>query len=82
MFTPHARILLLPLVVLVFRAAVAQLPPENLPDDVESLVRQLGDVSFTVRHAAYERIRSIGSKTLPALRRDRTTSKSAGRPSG
>lgn len=61
--TQYVRVVILLFALQALRAAIAQPPSE-----VEALVEQLGDDSFSVRRAACRKLESIGGQALPALR--------------
>ncbi len=46
---------------------------ETLPNDVDALVKQLGDDQYTVRQAAREKLATYGSKAKPALEKALTS---------
>src|SRR5262245_45324084 len=55
-----------PSLVEFFRKRV---PDEVTPEQLAALVKQLGDDDFAVREKASDRLRALGTRALPALRR-------------
>src|SRR5687768_1563107 len=58
----------------VATAAAQDAPDAPAPDDIPSLINQLGDVDFKVREAASNRLKEMGAAALPALKEAVTAS--------